>query len=877
LLDEALDLLPQDLAPWLAELEISRPNAAREVRRLLDEKVRLDEQHFLETGPPLPPASLTGQRVGAYTLESLLGEGGMGTVWLASRSDGRFEGRVAIKLLNVALVGRPSEQRFVREGNVLARLQHPNIAKLSDAGVSAGGQPYLVLEYVQGERIDRYCKRRRLDVHDRIRLFLDVLAAVEHAHNQLVVHRDLKPANILVNTEGVVTLLDFGVAALLAAKTADSELTREVGSAHTPAYAAPEQLGGTAVTTATDVYSLGVVLFLLLAGRHPLGGEGQTPAEILRRVLEHEAPAMSSLVEDPRLNRQLRGDLDNIVAKALKRSPAERYPTAAALADDLKRFLNHEPVQARADSFAYRAGKFLRRYALEVGASSIVLLLLTATAAFALWQMLDARVQRDNARFEARRAEASSEFMSLVFEEVGPTGTPLSLEQLLDRGVALLERQNGGDPAILAGMLVQASHRYQDMGRVDKQLSVLARATELANVAAVPDVLASAECVGVRSEIERGRPAAARERLRRGEEALAQTSRPALEAQVDCIRAASEIQLFEGHDSAAIALLSNARARLEAAGSTRSLQYTATLNDMGAVYYRTGRYADALAMTEQVARAFERNGRGGTVGMTIVLGNTASILYQMGEVRAADERNRQNLAREVAAGSGRPHSLSGANRGNVLLRLEKFDEAQSVLETSAETARADGNGDSEVAILTYLARLHIRRGDLPGAADVFRRLDELVAQDPEAYRDRLPAVAVVRVEYDVARGDIASAHARADALLTSIDYPRKRNIPVLKTLLPPLVRLSLLQHDFARAQAYATEALTIAQSVARPGGQSADVGEALLLKCRSLQLAGHAAEARQEIGRAIENLQGALSPGHSLTREAEALRAELAG
>jgi eukaryotic-like serine/threonine-protein kinase len=875
LLDEALDLPPQDLAPWLAELDVSRPDAARELRRLLDEKDRLDEQRFLETGPPLPPASLAGQRVGAYTLESLLGEGGMGTVWLASRSDGRFQARVAIKLLNVALVGRPSEQRFVREGNVLARLQHPNIAKLSDAGVAANGQPYLVLEYVPGERIDRYCKRRRLEISDRIRLFLDVLAAIEHAHNQLVVHRDLKPANILVNTDGVVKLLDFGIAALLAAKTADSDLTREVGSAHTPAYAAPEQLTGAAMTTATDVYSLGVILFLLLAGRHPLGGEGQTPAEILRRVIEHEAPAMSTLVEEPRLNRVLRGDLDNIVAKALKRNPAERYPTATAFADDLKRYLNHEPVQARPDSFTYRARKFLRRYALEVGASSIVLLLLASTAAFALWQMFDARVQRDNARFEARRAEASSEFMSLVFEEVGPTGTPLSLEQLLDRGVALLERQNGGDPAILAGMLVQASHRYADMGRVDKQLSLLARAAELATVAASPDVLASAECVGVGGEIERGRPAAARERLRLGEATLAKTRRPVLEAQVDCIRAAAEMQLVDGHGPVALSLLGKARAMLEAAGSTRSLQYTATLNDMGLVYYRTGRYADALAMTEQVAAAFERNGRGGTVGMTIVLGNTATILYQMGEVRAADERIRKNLAREVAAGSGRPHSLSGANRGSVLVRLEKFDEAQAVLESAAEIARADGNVDAEIAVLTYHARLHIRRGDLARAADVFRRIDDLVAPNPEAHRDRLSAVAVVRVEFDLARLDVASAHARADALLASIDYPRKRNIPILKALLPPLARLALLEHDFARAQAYATEDLALAQSVARPGGHSADVGEALLLECQSLQLAGHRAEARRDIGRAVENLEDALGAGHSLTREARALQAKL--
>jgi Flp pilus assembly protein TadD len=184
--------------------------------------------------------------------------------------------------------------------------------------------------------------------------------------------------------------------------------------------------------------------------------------------------------------------------------------------------------------------------------------------------------------------------------------------------------------------------------------------------------------------------------------------------------------------------------------------------------------------------------------------------------------------------------------------------------------------DAELAVLTYHARLHIRRGDLARAADVFRRIDDLVAPNPEAYRDRLSAVAVVRVEFDLARGDVASAHARADALLAGIDYPRKRNVPILKALLPPLTRLALLEHHYAQAQAYATEALTLAQSVARPGGHSADVGEALLLECESLQHAGHRAEARREISRAVENLEDALGREHSLTREAKALQAELA-
>jgi eukaryotic-like serine/threonine-protein kinase len=879
LLDEALDLAPQEREPWLTQLEATRPEAARELRRLLALDSQLDAQGFLESGPLLrqlaSPHSLAGQRIGAYTLESPLGEGGMGTVWLAHRSDGRFEGSVAIKLLNVALIGRPSELRFVREGSLLARLQHPNIARLADAGVAENGQPYLVLEYVEGRRIDVHCESLQLDVTARIRLFLDVLGAVAHAHSHLVVHRDLKPPNILVTAAGVVKLLDFGVAALLAEKSDSSDLTREIGQPLTPEYAAPEQLNGSTITTATDVYALGLVLFVLLVGRHPAAEGKRGRAEVLQAILEREAPAASTVVTDPQLKSELSGDLDNIIAKALKRDPDERYPTAAAFADDLKRFLAHEPVHARPDAFAYRAGKFLRRNAVVAGASSIAALLLAGTAVFALQQMFEARLQRDNARYEARRAEASSEFMSLVFEEVGPTGTPLSLEQLLDRGVELLERQNGGDPAILSGMLVQASRRYQDVGRIEKQLHVLERAVALAKTAGAPEVLATALCTGVSSEVSRGKLEAARERLQSASAALAAVRNPAVESQVNCIRASAELLLEEKKEQAALEKLATARTLLESAGNTHGLQYTAVLTDMGAVYYRTGRYAEALAMAQVGVDAFQRNGRGGTVGMTIVLGNISTTLYQMGEVLAADAHLRENLARETAAHSGPPRGKSASNRGNILLRLEKFDEAQSVLEGGVAMAREDGNRSAENWALIGLARLYTRRGDFAAAERTLTALDQYFAGAPDVALDSQRAAAAARVELLLARGDVASARAKADTLLLTINYPQKRDVPILKMLLPTLTRLSMLEGDLTRAQSYAAEALSITQRVARPGGHSADVGEALLLLCKARQLAGRTEEVRHDIARAIDDLQASLGPEHTLTREAKALRAAL--
>ena len=342
-LDEALKRDENSRADWLRQLERTQAGIAARVRELLSEHAQLTAKQFMSSEPAglLHSSSLAGLQLGAYTLTTALGSGGTGSVWLARRSDGRFEGQAAVKLLNAALIGRPGEQRFVREGNLLAKLVHPNIAHLIDAGVAPGGLPYLVLEYVEGERIDRWCEQRALNIENRVRLFLDVLAALEHAHSHLIVHRDLKPSNILVTRDGVVKLLDFGVAALLATRDEDGapDLTREAAAGLTPEYAAPEQLLGLAVTTATDVYALGLVLFVLLAGRHPAAPEGKSTAELIRVTLETETPPASCVAPDVQRGRVLRGDLDNIIAKALKKAPAERYLTVGAFAQDLRRFL----------------------------------------------------------------------------------------------------------------------------------------------------------------------------------------------------------------------------------------------------------------------------------------------------------------------------------------------------------------------------------------------------------------------------------------------------------------------------------------------------------------------------------------------------------
>jgi eukaryotic-like serine/threonine-protein kinase len=377
-LDKALELSDDERAPWLAELRSQSPEIADELTLLLSGEVIADRRGFLSE--PMD-VSLVGLTLGAYTIERPLGHGGMGSVWLARRADGQFEGRAAVKLLNLALFSARGQERFRREGSVLARLTHSGIARLLDAGVSVGGQPYLVLEYVEGQRIDVFVTEHSLSRDARIRLVLQVLAAVSHAHANLVVHRDIKPSNILVTSDGTAKLLDFGIAKLIVTEGSGEHapLTGDGGRALTPEFAAPEQARGDVVTTATDVYALGVLLYLLLSGRHPTGEGCRTSGEAIAALYS---------VEPERLGL---GDLDNVLAKALRKTPQDRYQTATAFADDLRHYLQHEPVSAQADSIVYRARKFVRRNRIPVIAAAVTTLGLVVATVVSLDRMREAR------------------------------------------------------------------------------------------------------------------------------------------------------------------------------------------------------------------------------------------------------------------------------------------------------------------------------------------------------------------------------------------------------------------------------------------------------------------------------------------------------
>ncbi|CAN5411521.1 hypothetical protein BH11PSE9_BH11PSE9_19490 [soil metagenome] len=473
LLDEALNLPPADHAGWLASLT-GEPAAHREaLTALLAHRPKAGTDDFLVDGPKLnnvsdaPVTGLAeGTQIGAYRLISELGRGGMGTVWLAERADGMMNRRVALKLPR-AVWGDSFAERLGREREILASLEHEHIARLYDAGVDAQGRPFLAMEFVEGEPIDAYCHTRDLTVGARLGLLLQVAAAVEHAHSRLVVHRDLKPGNILVTAEGQVRLLDFGIAKLLEGEhTTETALTQYAGRALTLDYASPEQIRGEPLGTASDVYSLAVVAYEVLAGTRPYRLKRGSAAELEEAIATLDPPRASEQADNAATRKALRGDLDAILNKALKKEAAQRYAGVEAFARDIERHLLGLPVQARPDSRSYRTKKFLSRHRLAVAAGAGIAVALIVGTGVSLWQASLARDQATMARHESRRAQAVQDFLFDIFQANSDSqNSPVkardtSARQLLDVGTARLATQLTDAPEARAEVLGMLASMY---------------------------------------------------------------------------------------------------------------------------------------------------------------------------------------------------------------------------------------------------------------------------------------------------------------------------------------------------------------------------------------------------------------------------------
>ena len=522
-LDAAITREPTQWPALLDEACSGDPELRCEVEALL---ARLDAaERFLDSPPGAAAAALLaeareleegyaekpreGQRIGAYRILRELGRGGMSRVFLAARADGQFEQQVALKLLRPGLDSELDQERFRGERQILASLNHPNIARLFDGGVTDDAVPFLVMEYVEGEPLDRYCIARGLSLAERLTLFLAAAEATQFAHRNLVVHRDLKPSNILVTTTGTVKLLDFGLAKLLEPRPGFAAPTTRTGSRWmTPEYAAPEQVRGDAVNTLTDVYQLGVVLYELLTGQLPFANRSRSLHELELAILDEDPESPSAAVlrdansgDDARARSQaLRGDLDAIVMKALHKEPERRYASAAALHEDIERFRAGRAVSARPDGAGYRLRKFVRRNRAAVTAATIATAALLVATVFSVSQAREARQQRDVARGQARRQHAMSELqLVLASDSRGPGGRPLSIVERIELAERTLVRRFRQEPELVTEVLVDLSVRLYEAGEHQAERRLLARAAAIARDSDHPTQFALAECARVYS------------------------------------------------------------------------------------------------------------------------------------------------------------------------------------------------------------------------------------------------------------------------------------------------------------------------------------------------------------------------------------------
>jgi len=485
LLDEALDLPASKREPWLAELAPDLQRLRPALRQLLDQRRAIETGSFLKALPPLDASAAdglgfaVGHRIGPYALLRELGHGGMASVWLAERADAAHGREVALKLPHQGARARVMAERFVRERQILSALTHPHIASVLDAGAD-GAQPWLAMEYVDGCALTDWAAQQRLDMRARLRLSLQVLQAVQHAHAQLVIHRDIKPSNVLVDTDGQVKLLDFGVAKLLDDDGAsqETELTRFGGRAMTPQYASPEQIAGQTLGTASDVYSLGVLLYELLTGRLPYVVKRDTPAAVEEAILSAHIVAPSAAIADKATARALRGDVDTIVTKALAPQPTGRYASAEAMAQDIERHLQSLPILARPASAAYRLRKLLARNRLGVGAGAVVALALLGGTGIALWQAERARQSAASALQEAARAQQTRDFLLSILRAGDPAELggrrpdQTTLAEVIARAEKQLDQLPARDAALRRDMLFTLANIHSTLDHTDHTVAL---------------------------------------------------------------------------------------------------------------------------------------------------------------------------------------------------------------------------------------------------------------------------------------------------------------------------------------------------------------------------------------------------------------------
>lgn len=748
LFDALLEQPDDQRDAWLATQPINE-DVRQRVQRLLDAERSLEG--FLEASPAdgaftLPDLPTIGERIGNYELIRPLDAGGMGVVFLARRADDAFEQQVAIKLVQPAHLAAQSRlrsqliSRFEEERKILAQLNHPNVARILDGGSTGSGIPFLVMEYVDGISLTRFCDTRELGVAERVRLFCKVCDGVQDAHRHLIVHRDLKPENILVADDGEPRLLDFGIAKLLGELPHDPATTAV--HALTPAYASPEQVRRLALTTSSDVYSLGVMLFQLIAGTRPYDLDGLSPSEAERRICEGSAASMRSALETAPLEQLQRrrriadigGDLERIVAKAMHKEPTRRYASAQALADDLRAYLEHRPVTARPDGTWYRTRRFLQRHRLASLAGSAALIAIVAAAGIAIWQANEAK----NAVADA------GEINQFLIDVLGTSdaytaGSELTLNETLDDAASKIDQRFASRPDLASGIRLAIGNSLANRDRLDEAEPVLERALADSNQAYGEDDLRS----------------------------------------MRVLESIALLRSYQARYDESVALFQDVLARLDAGGHARDPLFAIALNDFSYVYLFQENYAQALPLVQRAVALFEAD----TVDVppadrASMLSNLAQALDGIGRPEEAVAPYERAFAIQRALfPNGSPNSAILLNNRALLARsLGDREQSLALLQQSSDMRKRLFKGAHPLIVrgLTNVARQALELGRIDLAlASAREAVDtgDRAFDSPHGYQVLALAVLAESLGRHGDPASAANALVRAEVELTALDEP----------------------------------------------------------------------------------------------------------
>ena len=867
---EALDLPAEERAAFLAGACGPDTPLRKEVEQLLAADLAangvLDRPWAADEAMPASSSLAAGQSVGAWRIVSELGRGGMGVVYLAERADGTYDQKVALKIIRGGLLAASSESRFARERRILGRLQHRNIARLLDAGATADGLPYLVMELVRGATITDWCRERALGIDARLQLVLQVCDALQHAHQNLVVHRDLKPGNILVDDNGDVRLLDFGVARLLSGADVDAPpLTRQGMLPVTPEYAAPEQLSEVDVTTAADIFSLGAVLCELLTNRRPREGLSGSPVEIFRLLQEPVAAPSSSADAPPEWRRQLRGDLDAIVLKAMAPEPARRYASVAELADDICRYLAHEPVQARPETFAYRAGKFVRRHRAGVAAVAAVVVATGAGVATTAWQAQEARTQ-------AAKAESVKEFVLSLFEGVDPAralGKELTARQLVDDGAARMQGELAGQDLVKAEVLTFLAHMYDKLDDDDRALQLVTEALQLLDDSDTGEL---AGALLVRGRIHTGRT--------EDEAAVADLERAlpmlrSLGRDLDAAEAMDLLSIVRSRQNE----LAEATRLTEAALALRlpllgedHTEVAASYNNLGVLARTQGDYPQARAHYAKALDIRRRVLPEDHPQLAISLNNLGALEYADGDYGRAADFFAESLAinRRVNGDSHHDTIASLNNYGFMLMRFGQLDDARAALTEVYDYWVAEDKAEHPNALVTRvnLAAVSRAAGDAQAALDEFRQLEPMLAAKLGAEHPFVAATLHHEARCLLDLGDPDAAEVLIEKALAMREKAFGADHPDGADLIRDQALIALQRGDVATSRQLATKAIELQRS--KLSGEHPSIATSEILLGRIALAAGDARAALQHHEVALRILGRIFPDDHAEVAEVRA-------